>query len=47
MEIPRSDGLLGKLGVIFPSILKFDEDLGVAKFDDVEFAVPNLEDIEE
>ena len=46
MEIPRSEGLLGKLGVIFPSILKFDEDLGV-KFDEVEFAVPNLEDIEE
>ena len=30
----------------FPSNLRFDEDLGV-KLEDVEFAVPNREDIEE
>ena len=65
IEILRSEGLLGKLGVIwkkkniifwwkikfeihftFPSNLRFDDDLGV-KFEDDEFAVPNLEDIEE
>lgn len=45
-EMPLSEGLLGKLGVTFPSILRLDEDLGV-KTDELELAVPNLEDIDE
>ena len=34
------------LNITFPSILRLDEDLGV-KTDELELAVPNLEDIDE
>ena len=37
---------LNILDVTFPSILRLDEDLGV-KTDELELAVPNLEDIDE
>ena len=37
---------LNILNITFPSILRLDEDLGV-KTDELELAVPNLEDIDE
>ena len=37
---------LNVLNITFPSILRLDEDLGV-KTDELELAVPNLEDIDE
>ena len=37
---------LNILDITFPSILRLDEDLGV-KTDELELAVPNLEDIDE